>query len=979
MRLQPLLLSSWSLALLPLCPPGTAQDPAPAGTPPRVLPANSYAWSDYVQDPAHYDQEVVWIRRGDRVYLDEPADAGSALTPSIRLLRVDGQLIFSAAAGDLALEAASILVSGPSALFQVGLPGQRFPARAVIRLVNRGGTLAPPPPDSIYLQIDPLDAARGALDCETICALADYGFVVENGAALRLFGRDPVPAWTRLAEGFEIARDQADLTLESPSGMLDGWLEAGYDSEFVVASTDFDQKQAERFRIAGISNGTTLHLPSGERFAYYHCGRIQTPAADPQFDVDQRAEVALLTRNLRVEGERLPDDPAVSHEDWFPHLLFHPGTDTGDGGPWAPSIRLRAVEFTRLGREGVMRRYPVHFHRMGAAHDARRNEIVNCSVHDTFHHGIVVHGTHGLHVQGNVVYNTVGHGYYFEDDADAAHDARDCRVHGNLGLVNFPTDVELAPPARSSHCDCAGVGVIVEKASAFYFSSAIHDIQDNVAAGAYFAGFYLAPPVYDRRLRGPEWGAPGDVVLFRGNRAHSSGDLPGGNGGFGVYQNTVNRPVPGLVQRFEDITAYKCRWHGIWIRSLGSVELTRATTADCRSGFYPASVGDREPGEGHFLVSDCVFIGETDNRGEPSVFQQNAYEQHAGRSLPQTVPYMVNEEEVHEERWDVLCGIEMYDGFNELRNCRFARFADLEIEPAGAVAGQPFPPQWRLSAALTQVAKISNWAIDPRNRVQGSPAGWILDASVQRPVYLRAGFPQSSQIHNTLIHDPDAVLDAREPGYFVPDYRGDPADPVPFLLDGIPGAEFEPNRVGQVGRNGWWVADAAVDYAQLYVKVVPTDRQPDLLRVRRVFDPATSPEDGLAYDAHAVKEALLRNSSEFAFNLSTGASAPGPQHYFRLALLAEGQPYAPSDIKVHYSFAEREDEVIYLEFTSPDGAATVVFGQPNDFQAVADIHDTPHPRAYQIDGNRVLLKLTSRYGAHSVQDGTGVWARAVVR
>src|SRR4026208_1068208 len=62
--------------------------------------------------------------------------------------------------------------------------------------------------------------------------------------------------------------------------------------EIVLASTDFDPRQAERRTIAAIK-GNTITLD--KKLDYMHFGKIT-------FDVDERGEVGLLTRNIKLQA-----------------------------------------------------------------------------------------------------------------------------------------------------------------------------------------------------------------------------------------------------------------------------------------------------------------------------------------------------------------------------------------------------------------------------------------------------------------------------------------------------------------------------------------------------------------------------------------------------------------------------------------------------------------------------------------------------
>src|SRR4029079_18419202 len=89
--------------------------------------------------------------------------------------------------------------------------------------------------------------------------------------------------WTRLAN----TANAGSISIQ----VLDaaGWRVG---DEIVLASTDFDPRQAERRTIAGI-RGKTITLDT--KLDFMHFGKIT-------FDVDERGEVGLLTRNIRLQA-----------------------------------------------------------------------------------------------------------------------------------------------------------------------------------------------------------------------------------------------------------------------------------------------------------------------------------------------------------------------------------------------------------------------------------------------------------------------------------------------------------------------------------------------------------------------------------------------------------------------------------------------------------------------------------------------------
>ncbi|TAH39428.1 MAG: hypothetical protein EYC70_01190 [Planctomycetota bacterium] len=1018
--------------LLTLVAPSLRSAQAPPNTMPLDPPTNlacagtqtttMQTWDQYWAN--HYDpvEGVLRILPGYLIYLDH--DVLWTVAEPLNLLRVEGHLVFDKNASvPITLEAASILLTGPCANLQIGTLTDRYPGFATIRLVTDA-----PPPDcsSDYYLIEPDETSSDLLHEDTICALMDHGFVVEDGATLRLFGKDPYPVWTQVTDQHTIARNATSLVVDgnnnSSGPELLNWLPpGGGTAELVVASTDFDQNQAERKFFNGITDGSglaTVALTTGSMFTVSHYGEKELSASGAEWEIDERAEVAVLNRNVVVEGERLPDNPNVALEDWYPHMYFHPGTDRGNGAR-TPSIRLVATEFRYLGREGVEDRYPVHFHKMGdlgPAGDTKTWVVMNCSIHDTFNRGLVVHETQDLCIERNVIYKVLGHAMYFQDEM-----ARDCLVRNNLVLKNEAMDVDYTPSPEPDGCGCTRPAIIEDEfPSSFYFVSPMNRISGNHAAGASFAGFWFDPAAATEWTVGEDENEP----YFDDNVAHSCGDGGVHKRGFGVFQNTGNRrvdptnPLALVPHTFTNSLAYKCRWHGMWIRTTGEVEVRGCKMADNRSGLYPATFGVREPGTGHFLISDCTFVGETDNVGDSS--QYSLTEDGAGRSLPQPHIYAENGEEVHEERWDILSGIELYDGFNEIEKCRFANFNDLLIDPLQNQpnTGDPFPDAYRMSGAFCNVAKASAWGTDPRNEIRkDAQSNELTFVNVERELFFRDGDPRSAQVHNTLLYDPDGMLTpgpTDTAGYFIPDgQRETTAATTTFLVEGITSAVFENNLYGQEGRNGWWVPDSAVDYAQVSLRVNeavdangsdinfhpnmnPSD-DPNYLLVKRKFDPAGSPTLGETYACSIIFEQDERLVPKFIFNLSTGTdyqAANVDQHYYTAEMVTDptmNPPLTdvfPSVMRINYYFAEREGEVIYLEVPVKKNGPLLITSalhmtlvqENSDDDVIQSTAENAY--FYDVTAGRLYLKLTAENDPNSLTpatDGTFNWVAVDLR
>ena len=111
-----------------------------------------------------------------------------------------------------------------------------------------------------------------------------------------------------------------------------------------------------------------------------------------------RGEVANLSRNVVVESA----DPGGVRG----HTMYHRGS--------AGSISY--AEFRHLGKEGVLGKYSLHFHRLGDT--MRGSSVVGASIWDSGNRWITIHGTNYLVVRDCVGYQSVGHGFFLEDGTE---------------------------------------------------------------------------------------------------------------------------------------------------------------------------------------------------------------------------------------------------------------------------------------------------------------------------------------------------------------------------------------------------------------------------------------------------------------------------------------------------------------------------------------------------------------------------------
>src|SRR5579863_962180 len=177
---------------------------------------------------------------------------------------------------------------------------------------------------------------------------SDRGIMLMGGT-LNLHG-DRTNSWTKLS-GTANAGATSIQVLNAA-----GWRVG---DEIVLASTDFDPRQAERRNIAAIhantNGGNTITLD--KKLDYMHFGKIT-------FDVDERGEVGMLTRNIKLQAS------ADAEQSFFGgHVMAMVGS----------RMFVEGVEFNRMGQNMTLARYPIHWHLIG---DAQGQYIRNASIHD---------------------------------------------------------------------------------------------------------------------------------------------------------------------------------------------------------------------------------------------------------------------------------------------------------------------------------------------------------------------------------------------------------------------------------------------------------------------------------------------------------------------------------------------------------------------------------------------------------------------
>ncbi len=209
-----------------------------------------------------------------------------------------------------------------------------------------------------------------------------------------------------------------------------------------------------------------------------------------------------------------------------------------------------------------------------------------------------------------------------------------------------------------------------------------------MAAGSDVTGFWMSLPEHPQgQFEGTEisktiWPRRTPFREFKGNVAHSNYDSfmfdrnINPNNTFGVTgnahmpkENPADPNSKTLETVFEDLTAYKNRNGGIWGRGEMHV-FKNVKVADNAMGFTHASGNfGRDPFTSK--VVDSLFVGETENVGNPRTDAEKAY----GRSLPK--PQMPD---------FPIRGYEYYDYRHDVVNVTFRNYQDNATRKTGAIS-----------------------------------------------------------------------------------------------------------------------------------------------------------------------------------------------------------------------------------------------------------------------------------------------------
>lgn len=605
------------IGLFTACAPPESNDPTDPGPP----TAGAKAWSEASTWPSGVVPvagDSVVIPLGIVVKLD-------VSPPALHSLTIEGTLTFSEV--DLSLTTGWILVRGA---LKIGSESNPYTKRAIITLTGTGSATSP--------NVDGMGNK----------VLGVTGTIDIHGSSRG--------GWTRLTNTAAIGATRLDL-VDNP-----GW-KVG--DRLALASSDYSQDKFEEAEVTAVSgDAITLSAP----LRYEHFGEVVTVSGTA---VDERAEVALLSRNITIQGD------TGSTPGYGGHIMIM-------GGAIA---RIEGVELFRMGQRGHLARYPMHWHMAG---DVTGQYFRNSSVWRTFNRCVTVHGSDNATVQNNICFDHTGHGYFLEDGGETGN-----LFQGNLGFNSrVPAEADRLLGSDS-------------RPATFWITNPDNTVRQNIAAGSKGFGFWYALPRAPTGLSTGQANLPRTTPLreFSGNVAHSNhsaglnvddGPMPDGNTETANYSPRLD-PAAGsdpVVGDFTSFRAYKHYGRAVWLRG-NYLKLSNSLLADNAIGATFASSQTE--------VSNTTFIGVSG----------------ATTRLPSST---------------ILRGYEFYDGRVWANNVRFINYngaaTTVPTSALGYNRNNSFPiDPLNYAGSMTFINSNEFYLEDPHETRDGDKAAVFLDQS----------------------------------------------------------------------------------------------------------------------------------------------------------------------------------------------------------------------------------------------------------
>ncbi|XP_056378584.1 fibrocystin-L-like [Hyla sarda] len=315
--------------------------------------------------------------------------------------------------------------------------------------------------------------------------------------------------------------------------------------EILITTTSYNPWQTEIRKITNVSDDQ-MTLTLNVSLSFNHSANTyQVP--DRTLNYTLAADVALLTRNIKIVGE---DYPGWYSESFGARVLVSTFTDLAE---YRGSARIENVEFSYTGQEGygdpTDPRYSLAFLNLGEI-STNESYVRGCAFHNGFSPAIGVFYTNGLDIDDNVIYFTVGEGIRVLGER--------VNIRGNLvALAIWPGTYQGRMEANNLLWHG---GIEINEGTDIV-------LQNNVVAGFERAGY---------RINGESCqNVTNPSQQWFNNEAYG--------GLYGIYMNQDGLPDCTLIKGFN---LWKCWDYGIYVQTKSSVHISNVFLADNGMGIF---------------------------------------------------------------------------------------------------------------------------------------------------------------------------------------------------------------------------------------------------------------------------------------------------------------------------------------------------------------------------------------------------------
>ena len=363
--------------------------------------------------------------------------------------------------------------------------------------------------------------------------------------------------------------------------------------EIVIAPTTYLGRDAEQRTIKSITkiDSTPTITFDGPLLTKHYAG-VQTFGDET---LEMRAEVGLLTRNVRFQGdqEHSPDNQ------YGAVIICHsPGDES-------TICRIDNVELSTVGQAFILGSYPIHFHMIGTVH---KSYVRHNAIHHSFNRAVTIHGIHYLRVQNNVAYHTMGHTIFIEDGVETKN-----LIEGNL-IVDVRRSWSLLNTDQTP--------------ASIWLTNPDNILRNNAAAGSDRYSYWYdlqetaIGPSFDVNVC-PEFQKLGE---FKDNVAHSNGRY-----GLRLFHNHIPRerqcdPInydkddpnynPPIIALYENLISYKNKRNCAIVERAGAVHWKNFKCADNLEVGMEMSRTDDNMQDGHAKIIGGLMVGKSENTEE---------------------------------------------------------------------------------------------------------------------------------------------------------------------------------------------------------------------------------------------------------------------------------------------------------------------------------------------------------------------------